>query len=75
MVNVLKLVLFWPKFCFFVQLFLMLFWPKFCFLYSYFLKILSGIANSVDPGQEEQSDQSLLCFLGRFCQKLWCTKF
>ena len=36
----------------FRTLYSILFWPKFCFLYSeLFLKVLSGMANSVDPDQ------------------------
>ena len=39
-----------------------------------FLKILSGIANSVDRNQE-QSDLGLHCLHIPFCQTLSCTKF
>ena len=34
-----------------------------------FLKILSGMANSVDP------DLDLHSLHRTFCQKLWCSKF
>ena len=43
-----------------------------------FLKILSGMANSVDPDQtapEEQSDQGLHHLHMPFCQKLLFSKF
>ena len=43
-----------------------------------FLKMLSGMANSVDPDQivpKEQSDLGLHCLHTSFCQKTWCTKF
>ena len=72
-VNVLKFRTFCPKFCLFMPL---------------FLKILSGMANSIDPDQtapsgmanridhvQEQSDLSLYCLHMIFCQQLWCTKF
>ena len=39
MVNVLK----------FQTLYSILFWPKFCFFIHLLLKMLSGMANSVDP--------------------------
>ena len=40
-----------------------------------FLKILSGMANSVDPDQTAPSDLGLHCLHMPFCQKLWCSKF
>ena len=41
------------------------------------LKILSGMANSVDPDQAapQQSDLGLHCLHMPFCQKLLCSKF
>ena len=42
-------------------------------------KILSGMANSVDPDQtaplQEQSDLGLHCLHMPICQQLWCTNF
>ena len=38
------------------------------------LKILSGMANSVDPDQE-QSDHGLHCLHMSLCQTLWFLKF
>ena len=42
-----------------------------------FRKILSGMANSVNPDRtlKEQSDLSLHCSYMPFCQKHWCTIF
>ena len=42
-----------------------------------FRKILSGMANSVNPDRtlKEQSDLSLYCSYMPFCQKHWCTIF
>ena len=45
MVNVLK----------FQTLYFILFWPKFCFLMQLFLKKFSRMANSVDPDQTAPS--------------------
>ena len=45
---------------------------------QFFLKILSGMANSVDLDQtapKEQSDLGLHCLHMPFCQTLLCTKF
>ena len=53
------------------------FGQKFAFMQS-FLKILSGMANSVDPDQtapEEQSDLGLHYLHMPFSQKPWCIKF
>ena len=38
------------------------FWPKFCIFMQLFLKLLNGLANSVDSDQtQEQSDLVLQC--------------
>ena len=69
-VNVLK----------FPTLYFILFLPKFCccFFVQLFLKMISGMANSVDPDQTAPSGavwSGLHCLHMPFCQKLWCTKF
>ena len=38
-----------------------LFWPKFCFLCRSFLKILSGMANNVDPDQTAPIQVCTVC--------------
>ena len=53
-----------------------LFWLKFCFFTQLSLKMLSGIANSVDPDQTaplEQSDRDLglHCLHMPFCHTLF----
>ena len=40
-----------------------------------FLKILSGMANSVDPDQTAPSDLGLHCLHIPICQKLMCTNY
>ena len=40
-----------------------------------FLKILSGMANSVDPDQTAPFDLGLHHLHMSFCQTLWCLKF
>ena len=62
----------------FRTLYSILCWPEFSFFLQSFLKILSGLANCVDPDQTaplEQSDLGLHCLHMPFCQKLLCSKF
>ena len=51
-----------------------LFWPLNLLFIQLFLKILSGMANSVDPDQE-QSYLGLHFLPMPFCQTPRCTKF
>ena len=47
------------------------FFMKFLLFMQLFLKILSGMTNSVDPGQtKEQSDLDLHCLHLSFCRQL-----
>ena len=51
----------------FRTLYSILFWPKFCFFMQLFLKILSGMANSVDPDQTAPSVRSSLIWICTVC--------
>ena len=60
----------------FQTLYSILFWPNFFFVCRFFLKILSGMANSVEPDQTSPSGLHSLhnimpCMHMPFCQKLW----
>ena len=41
---------------------------------QFFLKILCGVANSVDPDQTAQSDRDLHCLHMPFCQNIFVYK-
>ena len=43
--------------------------------YAVVSEILSGKANSVDPGLQEQSDLGLNCLHMPLCQTVWYLKF
>ena len=62
----------------FLTLYSILFWSKFLLLMQLFLKLLSGMANSIDPDQTTPSGaiwSGLHCLHMPFCQKFWNAKF